>query len=140
MSSPLQRVYNSLNKPRAGISPEGVIFVKGKGTYHKRNKLKELGGRWVADGKYWAVPSIEVALKAGALFWVRARVEAHCHMPERVVNMTHEEALSGVNRMGCPMCDCSFKCGDDVKVLEIEEGSQELLDSIQELLAEARHG
>jgi len=131
MKTPLQMAYNSLNKPRAGITKEGEIFVKGKGTYHKRDRLKKLGGRWNADGKYWTVPTVADALSVGALFRFKARVEAHCHMKERDVYVTHEEAIAGINRMGCPMCDTSFRYGDNVKILEIYDEIG-LLEEIKE--------
>ena len=131
--TPLARVYRSLNANRAFVLDEGIA-IRGKGTYHIKEKIKSAGGKWDAEKKYWVVPDIKTAVDIGALFYIRVEVPPHCHEERRVINVSHEEALAGIVRMGCGLCDCSFRCGDDVVIEKIIDG--DLLDTIVEAKGE----
>lgn len=95
----------------------GLYRLYGK-TYHKRERLKAGGARWNPDGKYWLADR-QTAEGVGADFMMRVRVAAHCHEEERVVAASHREVERGYVRLGCMMCDKSYRCGDDVKILEV---------------------
>jgi len=136
MHTPLQMAYRSLECIRAHKQSidqpcEGKrIKIYGKKTYHVRQKIKELGGAWSYKTKAWYVDEVWKALEVGALFSIKAKVEAHCHEKEQVIWVTHEEAIAGVTRMGCGLCDCSFRCGDDVQIIDIY--NDDLLEEIKE--------
>jgi len=117
MISPLRRALDSMNSIHATMLPNGKVALKGKETYYKRARIRELGVFWNAEEKHWTVPSIREALLVNAIFMVRVTVDANCHMPIRVIWASHVEVISGVVRLGCPKCDTSFQCGDDVKIL-----------------------
>ena len=87
-------------------------------TYHKRHKLRELGAFWNPGGSYWLADR-QTALAVGAKIMMRVRVAAHCHMPERVIAVSHKDVERGYVRLGCGMCDTSYRCGDDVEILEV---------------------
>jgi len=87
-------------------------------TYHKRHILKRLGATWNPRGKYW-LASREAALAVGADIMIRVRVAAHCHEPERIIAASHKEVDRGHVRLGCGICDTSYRCGDDVEILEV---------------------
>lgn len=97
--------------------PGGLYRLYGK-TYHKRGELKAGGARWNPEGKYW-LASRELAGRVGADIMTQVRVAARCHMPEKVVAVSHREAEQGFARMGCPMCDTSIRCGWNVEILEV---------------------
>ena len=119
MTTPLMRVYHSLNKVNAYKIDDNSYALRGE-TYHIKEKIKEHGGRWDGEKKRWVV-SRECVDAIGALRRVRVQVAAHCHEEEQTISVTHPEAESGIVRLGCGLCDCSFRCGDDVKILEIIE-------------------
>ena len=119
MYTPLQMAYRSLNFVRAHQQANGPIMIYGKQTYHIRDKIKKLGGTWNHKKKAWFVDEVWKALEVGALFRLKVKVEAHCHEKEQIIWVTHEEAIAGVTRLGCGLCDCSFRCGDDVDIIDI---------------------
>ncbi len=102
----------------ARLDKEAGLYRLYGDTYSKRNVLKSLGAKWVSEGRYW-LASKEAAETVGALFMFKARVAAHCHMPEETITVNHLEIDRGFARLGCPMCDTSYLCGDNVKILEI---------------------
>jgi len=115
--SALSRAYRSLKGCQATRRSDGLYLLTGK-TYWLRERLKAHGGRWDPKRKAWVV-SREAAEEVGALFRTRVRVAAHCHEPEQEICVSHEEAEAGIVRLGCGRCDSSFRCGDDVPILEI---------------------
>jgi hypothetical protein len=49
--------FAQVSPPRSGgVRPGYVSFPKGNGTYHAKEHLKALGGRWDATAKVWLVP------------------------------------------------------------------------------------
>lgn len=113
----LSRAYRSLKGVQATRRSDGLYFLSGK-TYFLRHRLKAHGGRWDPERRAWIV-SREAAEEVGALFRTRVRVAAHCHAPEEVICVSHEEAEAGIVRLGCGRRDSSFRCGDDVPILEV---------------------
>ena len=137
MSTPLQMAYRSLDciwahqqsveHPFKGKK----IKIYGKKTYLVRQKIQELGGFWHWKTKAWYVDEVWKALEVGALFRIKVKIEAHCHEKEQLIWVTHEEAFAGVTRMGCGLCDCSFRCGDDVDIIEVYDNG--LLEEIKKV-------
>ena len=117
MSTPLIRAHISLNRINAYKIDDGLYALRGK-TYPIKEKIKKHGGKWDGEKKRWIVPR-ECVDAVGALRRVKVRVAAHCHEKEQIISVTHPEAESGIVRMGCGLCDSSFRCGDDVKILEV---------------------
>lgn len=111
--------YESQRKITAYYNAENDTFSLHGKTYHSRERLKSMGGKW--DGLKWSVPlsSAEELSKMGVLLMVKCKVDKHCHMDIETHYNTHKEVLCGYTREGCPKCDTPATCGDDVKILEI---------------------
>lgn len=108
--------YESLHKLTAYYDRENNRFSLSGKTYHLKEKLKELNGKW--DGKKWTVP-LSAIHELKPLIMIRVVVDKHCHEDERETFVTHKEAICGYARMGCPRCDTPASCGDVVKILEV---------------------
>ncbi len=92
---------------------DGQFRIWGE-TYHFRDAIRAAGGRW--DGHAWIGPR-EAAFAAKADIMVHVRVAAHCHEEERDIWAPETDVARGFIRMGCGMCDTSYRCGRDVPIL-----------------------
>ena len=102
---------------------DGTYAIEGK-TFYIKEKIKSLNGRWNPALKAWIV-SPDVVDILGALRMYIVRVAPHCHEPERLIFVEDSDVKRGVHRMGCMLCDTSYRDGEDVPILEVIKEAEE---------------
>ena len=116
--TPLQIAHASITRQLYAFSMgEGLYAINGK-TYRHRVEYAKSGAKWNPKRKAWVGVPLDIVNKTGAFIRHKIRIAKHCHEEERDIYANHREVELGLVRMGCGMCDTSYRCGDDVKILK----------------------
>ncbi len=109
----------ALNSILAYKRKDGLYQLpKSKKTFQRKELIKKLGGKWNQDNKCWIVP--ESSLKEiGAFKRYKVRVEKHCHEEEQDIYCEEDDIQKGSIILGCGLCDKSYICGDNVKIIKV---------------------
>jgi hypothetical protein len=124
--------YENQHKMYAYKNIDGTFSLHGK-TFHSKERIKELGGKWDAEKRHWNI-SENALLELKPLLMIKVRLAAHCHEDEEIRFVTHKEVACGFAREGCSRCDTPATCGQDVAILEVLDKDSQLLAEKYECL------
>jgi hypothetical protein len=112
---------------RAWKQADGTYLLENRGltaeTYHKRDEIRRLGGRWLPRNTCWVVPADAVdELGAKRMFGVIR--EAYCHEPIAFTFADAGEVKEGRMRLGfCTLCHSNT--GERPAIVEVLGESDE---------------
>ena len=95
---------------------DGTFKLRGKGTYHNKDQIKAIGGRWEPKGQYWIVP-LEALKQIPHTRLYRVRIAPYCHETSEEIHWASDTDIKrGYVHTFCGHCD-SRSGGKIIEVL-----------------------